>query len=371
MIETGATLSLREISVSPGRVLKATPVFDSYWLFAAKRQDLFMRRVAGQRSPWTDDPVLKSHRFTNAYRAADRVSQYLIRHILYEGDQSIEEIFFRAILFKIFNRIETWEKLRAEVGQPTWKRFDLDRYARVLDDLLARREAIYSGAYIMPSPMFGNARKHRNHLLLVEHMMRDGAPRRVAHAKSLQDVFVILRGYPSLGDFLALQYAIDINYSEIINFSEMDFVMAGPGARDGIHKCFRETGGLGEADLIRVVTEMAESEFERAQIRWQTLWGRKLQLIDCQNLFCEVSKYARVLHPDVRGSSGRTRIKQKFRPNARPLPQWYPPKWGIRPLAAPWAENGEKCGSSSSPLGQLKFSEMERMQNVDGKSRRE
>ena len=40
-----------------------------------------------------------------------------------------------------------------------------------------------------------------------------------------------------------------------------------------------------------------------------------MQLIDCQNLFCEVDKYARHAHPEVRGISGRTRIKQSYRPN--------------------------------------------------------
>jgi len=52
-----------------------------------------------------------SYRFTNVYRASDRVSQYLIRRVIYEGDQSEEEVFFRTLLFKIFNRIETWEIL--------------------------------------------------------------------------------------------------------------------------------------------------------------------------------------------------------------------------------------------------------------------
>src|SRR5258707_9985183 len=41
--------------------------------------------------------------------------------------------------------------------------------------------------------------------------------------------------------------------------------------------------------------------------------SRRLQLIDCQNLFCEVDKYARVAHPNIAGRTGRTRIKQKFR----------------------------------------------------------
>lgn len=322
-------LGHRTIEVAPGRVLRTTPVFDTYWRFAAARQALFMRRVTGAPWPWTDDPVLAGHRFTNAYRAADRVSQYLIRHVLYEGEQTAEEMFFRTLLFKLFNRVETWQELESEVGFPTWKGFDLERYAAVLDAVHARRQTLYSAAYIMPSPPFGSARKHRNHLRLLEHMMRDDAPGRVAAARSLRAVFDVLRAYPSLGDFLAFQFAIDLNYSQVIDFSEMEFVIAGPGARDGIRKCFADTGGLNESDVIRAMTERADLEFKRLGLTFETLWGRPLQLIDCQNLFCEVDKYARVVHPEVTGASGRTRIKQKFRPKPSPLPQWYPPKWNI------------------------------------------
>jgi hypothetical protein len=327
MTTTGA---LREIALPGGRTLKTTPVYDTYWRFAAKRQELFMRRVAGALPPWSDDPVLAAHRFTNAYRAADRVSQYLIRHVIYEGSQVAEEVYFRTLLFKLFNRIETWEHLLSKVGTLTWRHFDFDRYARVLDAVIGRGERLYSAAYIMPSPSFGSERKHRNHLLLLEHMMRDGAPRRIARAGSLQHVFDILRSYPSLGDFLAFQFTIDLNYSELVDFSEMDFVVAGPGARDGIRKCFGDTGGLSDAEIIRVVAYRAEAEFDRLGLRFQALWGRPLQLIDCQNLFCEVDKYARVVHPDIQGESGRTRIKQRFTARPEPLPQWYPPKWRLK-----------------------------------------
>ena len=278
--------------------------------------------------------VLAMHRFTNVYRAADRVSQYLIRHVLYEGEQNGEEIFFRALLFKFFNRIETWETLQAQLGVLSWRGFEFDRYAGVLDAVLARGGALYSPAYIMPSPGFGNARKHRNHLRLLEHMMHDRAPQRVVRARSLREVFEILRSYPSLGDFLAFQFAIDLNYSELIDFSEMEFVVAGPGARNGIRKCFSNTAGLTDSEVIRAVTEHADSEFDRLGLAFQTLWGRPLQLIDCQNLFCEVDKYARVAHPEIIGASGRTRIKQKFTRNPAPLRQWYPPKWGLSVPAA-------------------------------------
>ena len=322
--------SERRIAVGGGRFLVATPVFDSYWRFAAARQDLFMNRVTGRSPPWTTDPVIAAHRFTNAYRAADRVSQYLIRQVIYAGSQGAEEVFFRTLLFKLFNRIETWELLEREFGTVTWRGFDAERFARVLDRAMARGTRLYSAAYIMPSPQFGSPRKHRNHLQLLAQLMKQGVPRKVGGAKSLEEVFVCLRDCPSFGDFLAFQFAIDLNYSEVIDFSEMDFVVAGPGARDGISKCFSDTSALTEAEVITQVAAMAGDEFKRLGLRFKDLWGRSLQLIDCQNLFCEVSKYARVVHPDVAGISGRTRIKQKYSLNPMPLPQFYPPKWGLK-----------------------------------------
>ena len=61
-----------------GRRLEATPVFDTYWRFAAKRQHLYLARLRKEPEPWTPDPILRSYRFTNVFRVADRVSQYLL-----------------------------------------------------------------------------------------------------------------------------------------------------------------------------------------------------------------------------------------------------------------------------------------------------
>ena len=139
----------------------------------------------------------------------------------------------------------------------------------------------------------------------------------------------MLRAYPTIGDFLAYQYVTDLNYSTLLNFSEMDFVVPGPGARDGLRKCFSYLGGLNEAEMIKAVAERQQSEFSRLGIEFFSLWGRPLQLVDCQSLFCEVDKYSRVKHPEFAGHTGRVRIKQKYRVTAMPISHWYPPKWGI------------------------------------------
>ena len=315
-------------SLSPART---TVVYETYWRFATERQEVFFRKLEGREPPWTNDPIIARHKFTNAYRASDRVSQYLIRNVIYEGAQSVPEVFFRTILFKLFNKIETWELLCSRLGEIAWEEYCFDRFDFILADALASKTRIYSAAYIMPSgsSAFGYRQKHRNHLKLLERMMEDEVPHQIADAGSMRQAFEILRSYPMIGDFLAYQFVTDLNYSEICDFSEMEFVVPGPGARDGIHKCFSDLGGLSEADIIRLVSDRHEYEFERLGLTFRSLWGRRLQLIDCQNLFCEVSKYARVKHPEVTGVNGRNRIKQVYRPTAKPLEFWFPPKWGV------------------------------------------
>jgi hypothetical protein len=154
----------------------------------------------------------------------------------------------------------------------------------------------------------------------------------------MQEGFEKLRAYPTIGDFLAYQFITDINYSNITDFSEMEFVVPGPGARDGLRKCFADPGGLNEPELIRLMADLQEQEFARLGLDFQPLWGRRLQLIDCQNLFCEVDKYARVAHPQILGRTGRTRIKQKFEPTLASIDFFYPPKWKLNENMRAYAE---------------------------------
>ena len=311
--------------------MEQTVVFDSYWRFAVERLKVYLSRLSNPHGPWTDDAILRSFRFTNTYRVADRVSQYLVREVQYGSgrSQAPAELYFRTMLFKLFNRIETWELLERELGPVSWQSADLNGMARVLDGAMQRGATVYSAAYIMPSPKYGAARKHANHLRLLAAMMDDGMPARVERASSLAEVYDLLRPWPGLGSFLAFQYAIDLNYSALLDFDESSFVVAGPGALDGIAKCFASTGGRSAEFVIEMMVDGQESEFARLGLEFDGLFGRPLQPIDCQNLFCEISKYARVAHPEVAGSSGRTRIKQGYSGEGALSRPFFPPRWKL------------------------------------------
>ncbi len=311
---------------------KPSIAYNTYWKFAAERQNIFFKRFNGESYPWTQDKILNQYKFTNVYRATDRVSQYLIKNVIYKGSQKPEEVFFRLLLFKTFNRISTWEVLEYELGKISFKDYSFKRYDKLLAELMHNRIPIYSAAYIMASgrSTFGYERKHQNHLRLIELMIKDKVPYKLQHCKSMSEAYNILLSYPTIGDFLAYQYVTDINYSTLTNFTEMGFVKAGPGAKDGIAKCFKDFCGYSFEDIIRFMAENQEQEFDRLNLDFKNLWGRNLQLIDCQNIFCEVGKYSRVAHPEIDDYSHRTRIKQKFNDKGKEAIEFYfPPKWNI------------------------------------------
>ncbi|HDZ21847.1 hypothetical protein LCGC14_0225760 [marine sediment metagenome] len=311
--------------------VEPTVVFDTYWRFAAQRQMVFMKRARGDCGPWTADPIVQTYRFTNAYRASDRVSQYLIRNVIYAGERPADETILRVLLFKLFNKIETWELLCNEFGDVSLGTFSVDAYGEVLSTAMESGLRIYSAAYIMPTggSQLGHRRKHRNHLALLDMMMGADVPGKLQRCLRMADAFDLLKSFPTIGDFLAYQFVTDLNYTEVIDFSEMDFVVPGPGAKSGIRKCFSDLGGLTEEEVIYLMAQRQAEEFEGLGLRFEDLGGRPLQLIDCQNLFCETDKYARLAHPGIQGIGDRTRIKQKFRPNPGRIDYTYPPKWGI------------------------------------------
>lgn len=315
----------------PGKPVPSE-VFPTYWKFAALRQQVFFARVEGRPETAPQDEIIARHRFTNAYRASDRVSQYLIRHVIYDNEWEPEDLFFRIMLFKFFNKIETWEALKTKFGEITWRDYSFKHFDDELSRMMAAGKSIYSAAYIMPSgrSAFGREKKHQNHLQIIGRMMDGRAPDRVRQQPSLEAVFNLLREYPCVGPFTGYQYAVDLNYSTLIDFSENDFVEAGPGALDGIAKCFEDTDGYSPADIIAYMTDNQEKMFNEHAPGFRDLWGRALHKIDCQNLFCETDKYARKAHPAAAGRSGRTRIKQIYRASPRPAETpFYPPKWGL------------------------------------------
>lgn len=321
-------------------------VYEFYWYFASERQRAFERRVSGQRPPWSDDPILREYKFCNVFRAADRVSQYMIREVCYHGEPcSPDDRLFQIVAFRTFSKIETWETLREYLGRhPTFDDLADGSFGEGLELAKARNGGLYTGAFILcAADAYGQSSKHRNHVELFRHMfLKDDLAERLQAACSLRQVYEELHRYPLMGDFMSYQTAIDLNYSAVINFSENDFTQAGPGSLRGIRKCFEDLGDYSPAEIILWMVEHQEEEFDRLDLPFRGLWGRPLHAIDCQGLFCETDKYCREAAPHL--ASSRKRIKARFSPTPEAMQLFFPPKWDINGSLPCGAVLGEHSG---------------------------
>lgn len=308
-------------------MLKRSDLYDLYWLFAYRRQQTFIQKVSESKNISNNDPIIEKYKFTNCYRSCDRVSQFLIKNISNNQKFTAADIFLRTFCFKLFNKIETWECLNEALGEVSLNTYDGKIFSEIIDELIRGKKKPYSGAYIMPSGKkeFGHARKHKNNFSLIDLALKKELHKKIWDKPTLDGLYNELIELPTLGPFLAYQFSIDLAYSEYSNAKESDFVVAGPGAVRGIKKCFTDTGNMTCQDVIKYMVDIQEEEFNRLGLEFKYLENRKLQLIDCQNLFCEIDKYLRVLKPDL--VVGNTRIKQLYRPSHIKIEYCFPRKW--------------------------------------------
>jgi hypothetical protein len=302
-------------------------VYDTYWETAAERQQILFNRFENKR-PLTSDPIFVKYKFCNVYRAADRVSQFLIKEVIYSAQYSAIDTLFRIFLFRLLNRPTTWQQLESRLGSLVWDRFSFADYDQVLGEL-NQNQPIYGNAFILcANKAFGYARKHQNHLALIESVFKSPTIEQILAASSLEQLYRSLRQLPLIGNFMAYQIAIDFNYSNVFNFDENDFTVAGPGAVRGINKCFIDPKPSEYMPIILELVKRQDSEFQKRGLNFHNLGGRPMSAVDIQGWFCETDKYCRVKYPRLK--SNRQRIKTTYRPDSSGINYYFPPKWRVR-----------------------------------------
>lgn len=317
------------------RIVPDDNILSYYFYFIQERMNIFWRKKEGSGN-LTDDEILGTYKFTNVYRATDRVSQYLINQVIYQdlNQYKPEDVLLRILVFKIFNKIETWEYLTHELERPiTVQTFD-PHYLSILLSVRQKDVPIFNNAYMMTGSHKRYDEfptKHEKWLtMLKREIVNGGLLGKILKSDKMEDVYLALKSCSFIGEFLAYQYTIDMNYSPFLNFSENEFVKAGIGAVRGIKKCFCSYGSCYEDAIHFVQDNFHELQQRYGFCHFKPLPGHEPTLIDLQNCFCETDKYLRAKMPELK--IGNVRIKQKYRPTDIPMQYGFPPKWGIERL---------------------------------------
>jgi len=293
---------------------------------------------------WTGDKILQEWFFCNTFRVLDKGCQFLIKEVIEKGPQDAQEIVFRVILFNLFTRIETWQLLDKALGPLTWATYDQEKYIEVLQDAFRRQIPLYTPGFIKPAPKWEPRPNYVNHLLFLESLMSTEVDTRLPVASYMADAFEYFFSMESLGPFSAYQLLLNLSYSKVLNFHPNDFVMSGPGSLSGLRKIFGKSWkssnkeyGFHES-VMRYMVDSQAFHFRRLGLEFSGLGPKKLpmDIADIEHTLCEVDKYCRIKHPEIK--SGRTNVTRRFNaaPNTPAVnPAVLPKAWSHRARRTP------------------------------------
>lgn len=287
--------------------------------FITQRYLIYKRRAAGL--PYEDwyigcNNLFSKYKFTNIFREDDRVSKWLITNICFNYNFSLEERFWRTILFRLYNRIDTAEELHL-LDADLWDREDAkneylvdqinhDVYTRAFKTLGLKLQL---GKYYKCNPRLGplyfvKFLKNSNNFTPLDSKTQNF--KNNITAESLYNWFLQFKG---IGSFFAYQLFVDCTYLPECPVSENFFVVAGPGCVRGLNELFKNWGTLESySDLLFYLKDNLNNLFKELHPDFEVtelfddrpITSRNFNVMSLENIFCEFSKFLYVrLNPET------------------------------------------------------------------------
>lgn len=260
--------------------------------FVEARHQAWTARQLGLSPPWTHDPIVKNHKFTNVFRVLDHGSQFLLRELISDPDMEPENVLMRCFLYRHTNRPEAWEAYRDETGgYPVLGH--LNHLLEFWKDYRANGGQVFSGAYmIYPQSAIAGTDKAESIIWLTQRLFHvENLAQRFSAAATPREQFETLRIHKGVADFMSMQILTDWGYSEQCGIDRENlFVVPGPGARKGA--AFLDPTAKAE-DVIQWAREAMLSSPNCPRIEVHDDVFRFPSYMDAQNTLCEFSKYVR------------------------------------------------------------------------------
>jgi hypothetical protein len=297
-----------------------------YW--CRERENIRLKKLAGEPGPWTDDEILQTYRFCNVWRREDRVSKWLCENVLTEANIDYDLRSF--LMFSAWCRFVNWPptiQAAMEEGFYPKKRIDWKKLGRFTDNLGRLGQKVWTGAYMIRAPKKAGMWKGKfvsevvigtNFKKVLPALVKQIKPQPGGQA-SYYSVWETLRTINGYGSFYAGQIAGDWTYTPLLDEAKdlTTFAPLGPGSVRGFNRLMgitpitkRPSWDLWLEKLAEwralIVDELTMREAIRGMQPPDTY--EKLSALDVQNCLCETDKYLRVL-------SGEGRPRAKYTPH--------------------------------------------------------
>lgn len=277
-----------------------------YWVL--RREEVRKLKESGAPKPWTKDEILQSTRFCNVRRMDDKVSKWLLDNWYPpKGTLPPKQMMAAVGLARLINWPDALNDLRDKVRWKTFQAWDRERTRQHFEALKAKKEKVFTGAYIITAAGAGKgANKVDVVLRQIDTMFKHPE---LVDSSSMQRTHAKLQLIPGIGSFIAGQMVADMRHVWPGTWADRNaWAPLGPGSRRGIAWL---QGWDGEEQLSR----LGQSDFEDLMgVLWkhfitdpelfEVMKERMLEMHDLQNCLCEFDKFMRLKH-----STGRAKNK--------------------------------------------------------------
>lgn len=280
-----------------------------FWYWINERHAIYCHRKGGKQWPWTDDKILQTYKFTNAFRQLDFVTeQWRLRYdSLCDARRTNSDLFFYLCMFRLFNWAPTYDSLMMDFQRNSGG----DWNPKIAKLTLARRKRkdlqIFTGAYIVSS----GGKQQDKYITIVDALDEIWKDRHILSGaviggRSLRIATELLQKYNTVGPFVAYEIACDLRFTRLLNMpvDQTTWANAGPGAMRGIHRLL--TGKAKRPKVAPDYLAVMQDLLERApahlrlhvrECRWP------FELREIEHSLCEFDKYRRVERKEGRPRS--------------------------------------------------------------------
>ena len=267
--------------------------------FIWEREVIRIVRDRGGERPYTKDPVFAKYKFTNIRRRDDRVSRWIIEHII-KPNEDRQDLWFILLITRLINWPPTLQRLidygilfRA-AGD-----FEPQEFSESVERFKNEGNKVYSGAYMVyPTKMDPGGNKSQaiaKHIITPALSLSNRINAVLQNDEPLVAVFVVeLSSSFGISTFMAGQVAADLTYASEGQLSRASdlftFAPIGPGSSRGLNYLLNRAPNAGwtqdrfNAELIKIRNAVVDE-----------LEIDDLTLHDVQNCLCEYSKYCRTV----------------------------------------------------------------------------
>ncbi len=265
--------------------------------FIWEREVIRIVRERGGERPYTKDPVLAKYKFTNIRRRDDRVSRWIIEHII-KPNEDRQDLWFILLITRLINWPPTLQRLIDDgILFRVAGDFEPQAFSESVERFKNEGNKVYSGAYMVyPTKMDPGGVKS---LAVAKHI--------ITPALSLGDEIdaVLWAEHPCISEFVAQlsssfgistfmagQVAADLTYCKQLSWA-LDlntYAPIGPGSSRGLNYLLNRAPNAGwtqdrfNAELVKIRNAVVDE-----------LEIDDLTLHDVQNCMCEFSKYCRTV----------------------------------------------------------------------------